>query len=192
MIRSSIIAALGFAIPICSCISQSTWASAPASPLYDRSALIQQLHIKDPDHHPYATLDEWLKEAPTPPSGISRERRDAFYRAWVTLWINIQPAQGAWTKPIICPGDNYVRGIWEWDSAFHIFALAHGGPKARRLGLWQIQVMLSGQDQSGKIPREIWQDGPKFFGEYRLPVARASDFGGKPPDGGCSRPERAL
>ena len=154
------------------CNPGSLWANevgkGNASPLFDKSALIRELNIKDADRNPYVTLDEWLKEAPIPPKGLSRERRNAFYRAWVTLWINIQPAQGAWGKPIICPGDNYTRGIWIWDTAYHVLGLVHGGPKARKLGLWQIEVMLSGQHESGKLPREIWKDGPQFFGQYGI------------------------
>ncbi len=153
---------------MCACSPSSSWANEDvSSPLYDKAALIRDLDIKDPNRNPYLTLDEWLAEAPTPPKDLSDARRSAFYRAWVTLWINTQPAGGPWwTKPIICPGDNYTHGIWIWDSAFHIIGLSHGGPKARQLALWQIKVMLGGQHESGKIPREIWRDGPQFLGQY--------------------------
>lgn len=148
---------------------ESSLGGEPAHPLpYDKSALIRELAISDPGRNPYLTLDDWLREAPLLPPGLSSERKDAFYRAWTTLWINTQSAEGAWIKPIISPGQRYMRGIWLWDAAFHVFGLAHGGPKARRLGLWQIEVMLSGQEASGKIPREIWQKGPRSFGKHGI------------------------
>lgn len=138
-------------------------------PLYDKAAIIHDLNIKDPARNPYVTLDEWLQQAPKPPKGLSPERTAAFYRAWTTLWINTQPAGGKWwTHAIIAPGDNYTHGIWIWDSAFHILGLQHGGPKARQLALWQIEVMLGGQHPTGKIPREVWRDGPQFLGQYGI------------------------
>jgi putative isomerase len=137
-------------------------------PACDLSRLIKQLHINDPDRNPYLPLGEWLAEGPEPPAGLSPERREAFYRAWTTLWINTQPAEGAWIRPIISPGAHYMRGIWLWDAAFHILGLAHGGPKARKLGLWQVEVMLSGQQESGKIAREIWKTGPRSFGRHGI------------------------
>jgi putative isomerase len=144
-------------------------AAEAVKPPYDKAAIIRDLNIKDPDRNPYLTLDEWLKEAPKPPRGLSEERRAAFCRAWTTLWINTQPAGGKWwTHPIIAPGDNYTHGIWIWDSAFHILGLAHGGPKARQLALWQIEVMLGGQHETGKVPREVWRDGPQFLGQYGI------------------------
>lgn len=148
--------------------SGNVWAVKMTEP-YDKSAIIRDLNIGDPDRNPYLTLDEWLAQAPKPPKGLSDERKAAFYRAWTTLWINTQPAGGKWwTHPIICPGDGYTHGIWIWDSAFHIVGLAHGGPKARRLALWQIEVMLGGQHETGKVPREIWRDGPQFLGQYGI------------------------
>ena len=98
----------------------------------------------------------------------SAERRAAFARAWATLWIDTQPAGGAWPHPIISPGTYYMRGIWIWDTGFHVLGLLHGGPKARQLAMWQIDVMLSGQHPTGKIPREIHRDGPKFLGEFGI------------------------
>lgn len=136
--------------------------------LRHKPGLIQQLHIDEPDRDPYLSLDAWLAEAPELPQGVSAEREAAFYRAWTTLWINTQPPEGAWIRPIISPGHRYMRGIWLWDAGFHILGLVHGGPKARQLGLWQIEVMLSGQEASGKIPREIWKQGPRSFGRHGI------------------------
>ena len=169
MIIPKIITASCLLAIICACNCGNLWAAGEenTSPLFDKAAIIRDLEIKDPARNPYVTLDEWLAEAPTPPKGLSDERRAAFYRAWTTLWINTEPAGGKWwTHPIICPGHNYRHGIWIWDSAFHIMGLLHGGPKARQLALWQIEVMLGGQHETGKVPREIWRDGPQFLGDY--------------------------
>lgn len=48
---------------------------------------------------------------------------------------------------------------WDWST---------GGHKAHQLGLWQIEVVLSGQQASGKIPREIWKRGPRSFGKHGI------------------------
>lgn len=161
--------ALCLSVMICAGGRGALRAEKPASSvLYDKAAMIRELAIHDPKSNPYLTLDEWLHEAPTPPRSLSKERKDAFYRAWTTLWLNTQPAEGAWIKPIISPGQRYMNGIWLWDAAFHVLGLAHGGHKARQLGLWQIEVMLSGQQASGKIPREIWKKGPRSFGKHGI------------------------
>jgi putative isomerase len=133
----------------------------------DRDAIVRELQIADPARNPYVTLDQWLAEAPKLGSG-SAGRKAAFARAWATLWIDTQPAGGAWIHPIISPGANYMRGIWIWDTGFHVLGLLHGGPKARQLAIWQIEVMLSGQHPSGKIPREVHRDGPKFLGDFGI------------------------
>lgn len=170
-------ASLGFVGLLCAaataCVFLVQTARADDNPraadrLFDRDSIAQRLHIGDLTRNPYVTLDEWLDESPKAPEGLCRQRRDAFYRAWATLWINTQPAQGAWSKPVISPGDRYSRGIWLWDAAFHTLGLLHGGRKARQLGLWQIEVMLSHQEASGKIPREVWTSGPRSYGRHGI------------------------
>jgi putative isomerase len=133
----------------------------------DRPAVVRELRIENPERNPYVTLDEWLTEIPRLRS-LDPKLRAVLVRAWATLWVNTQPKGGSWIQPIISPGASYMRGIWIWDSGFHVLGLLHGGPKARQLALWQIEVMLSGQHQSGKIPREIHRDGPKFLGEFGI------------------------
>jgi glycogen debranching enzyme len=127
----------------------------------------RDLRILQPKRDPYVTLPAWLAETPRPPAA-SASRMTEIGRAWATLWADIQPADGAWTHPIISPGAHYLRGIWLWDTGFHVLGLLHGGPKARQLALWQIEVMLSGQHPTGRLPREIHRDGPKFIGEYGI------------------------
>lgn len=135
----------------------------------DVDAVIRDLHIQKPDANPYLTLRDWMSEIPPLPNGVPAEHRMMMQRAWATLWLDTQPAEGPWwIHPIICPGDLYRRGIWIWDTAYHVLGLAHGGPKARHLALWQIDVMLHGQHDSGKIPREIWRDGPQYVGRHGI------------------------
>ena len=128
-------------------------------PETQRAAIVRELGIVDPNRNPYLTLDQWLAAMPALPSG-SAEQRAAFARAWATLWIDTQPAGGAWPHPIISPGTYYMRGIWIWDTGFHVLGLLHGGPKARQLAMWQIDVMLSGQHPTGKIPARSTATGP--------------------------------
>jgi glycogen debranching enzyme len=142
-------------------------AATAGVPADERPAIVRDLQIADPGRNPYLTLDEWLDDAPEPRLADPARRRAA-YRAWATFWVDTQPPGGAWPRPIISPGASYMRGIWLWDTGFHVLGLLHGGPKARRLAAWQIEVMLSGQDPSGKIPREIHRDGPKFLGDFGI------------------------
>lgn len=144
-----------------------TLATMTDGPETQRAAIVRELGIADADRNPHLTLDQWLAEMPARRAG-SDERRAAFARAWATLWVDTQPAGGAWPHPIISPGSYYMRGIWIWDTGFHVLGLLHGGLKARQLAIWQIEVMLSGQHPTGKIPREIHRDGPKFLGEFGI------------------------
>ena len=135
----------------------------------DTDAVIHSLRIEKPGAKPYLTLREWMDESPPLREGIPPDRRAALLRAWATLWLNTQPAEGPWwIHPIISPGEQYLRGIWIWDTAYHVLGLAYGGPKARQLALWQIEVMLHGQHESGKLPREIWKDGPQYVGRHGI------------------------
>jgi glycogen debranching enzyme len=104
-----------------------------------------------------------MAQAPTP-RVTTPAQRDAFYRAWATLWIDTQPAGGAWVHPVITPGNAYRYGVWLWDSGFHALGLSNGGLKARQLARWQIDEMLSGAVRSGPIPRTILRGGPSFTG----------------------------
>lgn len=137
---------------------------AQASP-FDLRTIIRDLHIAHPGANPYLSLSRWMGEAPAPHVASPAER-DAFYRAWATLWIDTQPAGGAWIHPVITPGNAYRYGVWLWDSAFHALGLLHGGPQARRLAVWQIDEMLSGAGPSGPIPRTMLRSGPSSVGGF--------------------------
>lgn len=133
----------------------------------DLTAIIRDLNIKDPNAKPYLTLEEWMGEAPTPPAGLSPQRRLTLLRAWATFWTVTQPPrQPWWFHPIINPGFRYTRGIWVWDTSYTVMGLSYGRAKAWQLGLWQIEVLLNGQLETGKIPREIYEDGPQHFGQH--------------------------
>ena len=127
--------------------------------------IIEALRIADPQRNPYLDLQGWMAEMPALPAGLSAERAAAFRRAWATFWIDTRPAEGAWTRPVIVPGEKFFYGIWLWDAAFHVLGLKYGGAQARQLALWQIEVVLNGQHESGKLPRETWPKGAQFFGE---------------------------
>ncbi|MGD0898290.1 MAG: trehalase family glycosidase [Thermoguttaceae bacterium] len=133
----------------------------------DLQGIIRDLRIEKPDARPYLTLKEWMDESPAAPAGVPPQRRAALLRAWATFWLDTQPAQGPWwTHPIIGPGFRYLRGIWIWDTGYNVLGLAYGGPKARQLALWQIEVLLHAQEESGRLPREVFKDGPKKTGQH--------------------------
>jgi Trehalase len=112
-------------------------------------------------------LDAWMAEAPAAPPGTPPDRRRALDRAWAALWLGIQPAcPPGWTRPVLSPGVEYLRGVWLWDTGFHLLGLLHGGPLARRLADWQLEVLVAGQHPEGKLPREVHRDGPQFLGEF--------------------------
>src|SRR5271156_20795 len=87
-------------------------------PETQRAAIVRELGIVDRERTPSRPRDRWLAEMPALRAG-SAERRAAFARAWATLWVDTQPAGGAWPHPIISPGTYYMRGIWIWDTGFH-------------------------------------------------------------------------
>jgi hypothetical protein len=130
-----------------------------------KESVVRNLGINNVGLYAYLPFDDWMAQAPALPSGSIPERRAIFYRAWATFWMNTLPAEGAWLHPIICPGSRFFYGIWLWDTGFHVLGLQYGGPKARRLALWQIETVLSGQHESGKLPRETWKTGAQFIFE---------------------------
>jgi hypothetical protein len=100
-------------------------------------------------------LGEWMTELPGM-GDVSAKRRRACCVNWFWLWFNLEHAQGLWIRDIISPSKvNYGRGVWLWDSAFHVQALLHGGNEARRRARDQIEVLTSTLPH-GHLPREIW------------------------------------
>ncbi len=101
-------------------------------------------------------IDRWLAEAAIPPS-MDEHRLKMYYNAWFQFWYNTEHPEGYWTRPIITPSKStYGRGVWLWDSAFHIFALMTGGPDAVSLAKDQVRVLVEGSKVVGHLPREVW------------------------------------
>lgn len=80
-----------------------------------------------------------------------------YYNSWYQFWYNTEHAEGLWSRPIITPSkSSYGRGIWLWDSAFHVFALLRGRNNALQLAEDQVRVLVEGAKHVGHLPREVW------------------------------------
>ena len=114
--------------------------------------------MADPDAARRAAADgvrSWLAQAPQ--SGGDPQR---VAWAWYWLWYNTLGAEGCWGHDIITPSKQaYARGVWLWDSGFHIMALARGGAEAVALAADQIRVLVA-NEIDGHLPREVWVDTP--------------------------------
>jgi len=103
-----------------------------------------------------AAVDRWLADAAIPKLTEPRRLR-TYYRAWYQFWYSTEHPEGLWSRPIITPSKSaYGRGIWLWDSAFHIFALVTGGPEALQLAKDQVIVLVENGERLGHMPREVW------------------------------------
>ena len=78
--------------------------------------------------------------------------------------------EGSWTyyrvlnpqHPMITPSMNtYGRGMWLWDSAFHVMSLASGGigPRSLKLAGDQLRVLINAGSNIGHIPRVVGSVG---------------------------------
>jgi hypothetical protein len=103
-----------------------------------------------------AAVDHWLAQAAVPKLTDARRLR-TYYRAWYQFWYSTEHPEGLWSRPIITPSKSaYGRGVWLWDSAFHIFALVTGGPEALQLAKDQVIVLVENGERLGHLPREVW------------------------------------
>jgi hypothetical protein len=103
-------------------------------------------------------VDSWLAVVKKPQLTDERMIR-MYYNSWYQFWHNIESAKGFWSRSIITPSKlAYGRGIWLWDSAFHIFALIHGGKQGIQLAKDQVVVLAEGSKAVGHLPREVWVD----------------------------------
>jgi len=68
----------------------------------------------------------------------------------------------------IMPSDQYFRGVWNWDSAFHAMGTVLWDPELARD---QIRIMLQIQQSDGMFP-DVWRstDGSVFAGGSKPPV----------------------
>lgn len=101
-------------------------------------------------------VDDWLATARKPRLSDEHSLK-MYYNAWYQFWYNTEHAEGFWSRPIITPSKSYYgRGVWLWDSAFHIFALIQGGKPGIQLAKDQILVLTEGAKIVGHLPREVW------------------------------------
>jgi hypothetical protein len=108
-----------------------------------------------------ASIDGWLAAVETPdvsPGSLLSNYTTlrTYYSAWWQFWYNTEHAQGHWLHDIVTPSlSTYGRGIWIWDTGFHVLALLHGGGAGLTLAKEQIQVMCEAGRVIGHIPRVV-------------------------------------
>lgn len=103
------------------------------------------------------SIRAWLAQAP-PPATEDGARRVAYWRNWYWFWHNAEAAEGRWRYEIVPPSKHqYGRGIWLWDTGFHMLGLLTGGPEARELAKRQMLVLCENEVE-GHLPREVWVD----------------------------------
>jgi hypothetical protein len=105
-----------------------------------------------------ATINKWLAEVAPPPTATRTAALvRMYYQSWFSFWYNTEHALDHWGSPVITPSKStYGRGMWLWDSAFHIFALVHGGASALDIATAQVRVLVAGAAATGHLPREVW------------------------------------
>jgi hypothetical protein len=100
-------------------------------------------------------LREWMTGLPAM-RNLNPKQHRACCSNWFWLWFNLEHSEGLWIRDIISPSKvNYGRGIWLWDSAFHVQALLHGGDEALMRAKDQIEVLCRTLPH-GHLAREIW------------------------------------
>ena len=98
-------------------------------------------------------IEAWLDEAPEGPF----RKHPSKAPSWYLFWENQATAAGKWTADVLVPSKrHYFRGIWLWDTAFHVIALTKGGEAALTLARKQMDVLTKQPLGDGHIPREIW------------------------------------
>lgn len=90
-------------------------------------------------------LDAYTAALPEVPP-IYAETRDL---AGYVLWSCTVAAKGHLERPAIFASKNGMIGVWSWDHAFHVLALAEGLPE---LAWAQMMVLFDLQDGSGALP----------------------------------------
>ena len=105
-------------------------------------------------------INSWLAELPPPPSSAHLTDAEVrmYYNAWFQFWFNTERAGGKhWVKPVITPSmSTYARGIWLWDTGFHVFALLTSpGTRALEKAKDQLTVLTTAGRAVGHIPRVV-------------------------------------
>jgi len=109
-----------------------------------------------------AAVDAWLASVnpPAAATGLlaNYTALKMYYNAWSQFWYNTEHKEGYWSGDIITPSmSTYARGIWLWDTGFHVLALQHGGPDGIALAADQIKVLTDAGAEVGHIPRVVHQ-----------------------------------
>ena len=70
--------------------------------------------------------------------------------SWFQFWFNTEHDGGNFVAPAITPSmSTYGRGVWLWDTGFHVMALLAGGagrPRSLLKAKQQLQVRVAGRD----------------------------------------------
>ena len=112
-----------------------------------------------------ADVNGWMAEA-TPPPGLSRSDVIKYGSSWLQFWLNTEHSttgvpigllsgDGNWAHDVVCPSKSkYARGIWEWDTGFHVLSLitAGAGPRSLKKAEDQLSVMMTATLKLGKTP----------------------------------------
>lgn len=91
-------------------------------------------------------------------------------RAVDTLQGNILPLDPDGTFGncrAIVPSPATYKGVWNWDSAFHLMAMSHIDPV---IGRDQIRILFSHMRDDGQLPDVIFADGREVFRFTKPPV----------------------
>lgn len=136
------------------CMKESE-AAPPATPppaaVYNRSATT-------------ASIDGWLRELrPLPATAAASPTvLRQYWGSWFRFWFNTEHDAGNWLRPVVTPSmSGYARGMWLWDTGFHVMALLTGGQGPRSLAKArdQLYVMTHIGLEVGHIPRVIGPSG---------------------------------
>ncbi|EGD74272.1 hypothetical protein PTSG_06281 [Salpingoeca rosetta] len=105
-------------------------------------------------------INDWLAQLPVPPASahIGPTEFKMYYNAWFQFWFNTERAGGEhWVRPVITPSmSRYARGLWLWDTGFHVFALlASPGSRALAKAKDQLTVLTTAGVAVGHIPRVV-------------------------------------
>jgi len=126
---------------------ESPVANIPPMPGYDADLVRQN-------------IDDWLAEA-NPPETVAADpvASRQYYLSWYQFWFNTEHDGGNWVRPALCPSMSYyARGVWLWDTGFHVFALLAGGggsPRSLQKAQDQIIILTTAGLKAGHIPGSL-------------------------------------
>jgi hypothetical protein len=92
-------------------------------------------------------FDAYFSSAPKPPGNLTENQLKYYYGAIWVLRHNQYYPSGMLTYPIIRPAVSYYDAIWNWDTAFHVFALRDIDPEMAKMQILQL-CLLQDNDPS--------------------------------------------